>query len=143
VNHLLGGAMHAYTSNQMSYDLGRLRLNGIIERLEGTNTYQLTAEGQRVAILYTEIHDRLLRPLLAADTPSAPLELRQALHTIDRHVHGYIDDARLGNAAGKLKINRKGCWNTKERYAASGTSPGSGGPFGAALVTGGRLSYGS
>jgi len=45
VNHLLGGAMHAYTSNQMSYDLGRLRLNGIIERLEGTNTYQLTAEG--------------------------------------------------------------------------------------------------
>jgi len=107
--------MHAYTSNQMSYDLGRLRLNGIIERLEGTNTYQLTAEGQRVAIFYTEIHDRLLRPLLAADTPPAPLELRQALHTIDRHVHGYIDDARLGNAAGKLKINRKGCWNTKER----------------------------
>jgi len=35
--------------------------------------------------------------LLAA--PPAPLELRQALHTIDRHVRGYIDEARLGNAA--------------------------------------------
>jgi len=96
--------------------------------------------GQRVAIFYTKIHDRLLRPLLAADTPPAPLELRQALHTIDRHVHGYIDDARLGNAAGKLKTDVR-VWITKERYAASGTSPGSGGPFGAALVTGGRLSY--
>ena len=27
------------------------------------------------------------------------IELRHALAAIDRHVHGYIDDARLGNAA--------------------------------------------
>jgi len=99
VSRLLGGPIHAYTSNQMSYDLGRLRLNGLIARLEGTNTYQLTPEGQRIAIFYTKIHNRLLRPLLAADAPPAPLELRQALHTIDRHVRGYINEARLGNAA--------------------------------------------
>ena len=96
VNHLLGAA---YSTNQMSYDLGRLRLNGLIARLEGTNTYQLTSDGQRVAVFYTKIHDRLLRPLLAANAPPAPAELRRALHTIDRHVRGYIDDARLGNAA--------------------------------------------
>jgi hypothetical protein len=96
VSRLLG---IIYTPNQMSYDLGRLRLNGLIERLEGTNTYLPTAEGQRVAIFYTKTHNRLLRPLLTADAPPAPRELRQALHTIDRHVHGYIDDARLGNAA--------------------------------------------
>jgi len=96
VNHLLGAA---YSTNQMSYDLGRLRLNGLIERLEGTNIYRLTSDGQRVAVFYTKIHDRLLRPLLAANAPPAPAELRRALHTIDRHVHGYIDDARLGNAA--------------------------------------------
>ena len=30
-------------------DLGRLRLNGLIERVPDTNTYILTAEGQRVA----------------------------------------------------------------------------------------------
>ncbi len=35
VSALLGVA---YTANQMSYDLGRLRLNGLIERLEHTNT---------------------------------------------------------------------------------------------------------
>ena len=96
VSRLLGVI---YTPNQMSYDLGRLRLNGLIERIEGTNTYLPTPEGQRVAIFYTKVHDRLLRPLLAADSPPAPAELRTALHTIDRHVHGYIADARLGNAA--------------------------------------------
>jgi hypothetical protein len=96
VSRLLGAG---YTVNQMSYDLGRLRLNGIIERLEGTNTYRITAAGQRVAIFYTKLHNRLLRPLLAADQPPAPAELRAALRTIDRHLDGYIDDARLKGAA--------------------------------------------
>lgn len=96
VSRLLG---MAYTVNQMSYDLDRLRLNGIIERLEGTNTYHLSADGQRVAIFYTKIYNRLLRPLLAANSPPAPTDLRAALHTIDQHVHRYISDARLGKAA--------------------------------------------
>jgi hypothetical protein len=96
VSRLLGVI---YTPNQMSYDLGRLRLNRLIERVEGTNTYLPTAEGQRVAIFYTKVHHRLLRPLLAANAPPAHDELRQALHTIDRHVHSYIGEARLGNAA--------------------------------------------
>jgi hypothetical protein len=96
VNHLLGVA---YTVNQMSYDLARLRLNRLIERRPGCNTYDLTPEGQRVAIFYTKIHDRVLRPLIAADAPPAPVELRRALATVDRHVHSYLDQARLGNAA--------------------------------------------
>jgi hypothetical protein len=96
VSRLLGDG---YTPNQMSYDLGRLRLNGLIERIEGTNTYLPTADGQRVAIFYTKLHDRLLRPLLAADRPPAPVELRAALTTIDQHVHHYIDHARIKPAA--------------------------------------------
>jgi predicted MarR family transcription regulator len=96
VSHLLGVA---YTVNQMSYDLTRLRMNGLIRRRPGTNTYHLTPEGQRVAIFYTKVHDRLLGPLLAADQPPAPLELRRALATIDRHVVGYADSARLAKAA--------------------------------------------
>ena len=96
VSQLLGAA---YNTNQMSYDLARLRINGLIERREHTNTYDLTPGGQRVAVFYTKVHDRLLRPLLAADQPPAPPELRHALTTIDRHVHAYIDHARLGKAA--------------------------------------------
>jgi hypothetical protein len=96
VSRLLGAA---YTTNQMSYDLGRLRLNGVIERLEGTNTYRTTTEGQRVSIFYTKIYNRLLRPLLAANAPPAPPDLRHALRTIDQHVTDYLDDTGLRTAA--------------------------------------------
>jgi hypothetical protein len=67
-----------YSMNQMSYDLRRLRLKGLITRLPRSNTYVLTDEGQRTAIFYTKLHNRLLRPLLAAHDPPAPLPLRQA-----------------------------------------------------------------
>ena len=80
---------------QMSYDLARLRAKGLIERVDHTNTYRLTPDGQRVAIFYTKVHDRLLRPRLAAHAPPAPPELRAALHTIDRHVADYTRDAHL------------------------------------------------
>jgi hypothetical protein len=96
VSHLLGVA---YTVNQAGYDLARLRSNGLIRRRPATNTYDLTPDGQRVAVFYTKVHDRLLRPLIAADQPPAPIELRHALATIDRHVHAYTDHARLGTAA--------------------------------------------
>ncbi len=96
VSHLLGVT---YTVNQMSYDLARLRMKSLIHRRPGTNTYDLTPEGQRVAIFYTKLHDRLLRPLIAADQPPAPPELRRALATIDRHVKAYTDQARIGKAA--------------------------------------------
>jgi hypothetical protein len=84
-----------YSMNQMSYDLRRLRLKGLITRLPHTNTYVLTDEGQRVAIFYTKLHNRLLRPLLAAHDPPAPLPLRQALRAINHHVDDYICQARI------------------------------------------------
>jgi predicted MarR family transcription regulator len=96
VSHLLGVP---YTVNQMSYDLARLRSKGLIRRRPGTNTYDLTPEGQRVAVFYTKIHDRLLSPLIAADSPPAPPDLQRALATIDRHVRGYTARARIGKAA--------------------------------------------
>jgi predicted MarR family transcription regulator len=88
-----------YSSSQMSYDLRRLRLHGLIERQGRTNCYALTPEGQRVVVFYTKLHTRLLHPLLAADQPPAPLELRRALATISRVMDDYITNARLGIAA--------------------------------------------
>ena len=86
---LLGG--DTYTASQASYDLTRLRAKGLIERLPGRNVYHLTPAGQRFAVFYTKLHNRLLRPLMAADRPPAPLELRQALRTIDRHIDDYLN----------------------------------------------------
>ena len=84
-----------YSMGQMSYDLRRLRIKNLITRLPHSNTYVLTPDGQRVAIFYTKLHNRLLRPLLAADTPPAPLPVRQALRTLDHPVTDYIEQARL------------------------------------------------
>ena len=89
----------SYSTSQMTYDLRRLRLNGLINRIEHTHSYVLTPDGQRLAIFYTKLHNRLLRPLLAADQPQAPPTLRQALTTIDHHVNDYITRARLKTAA--------------------------------------------
>jgi hypothetical protein len=88
-----------YTPGQMTYDLRRLRLAGLIHRIEHTNRYVLTPDGIAMAVFYTKLCNRLLRPLLAARQPQAPPPLRDALHTIDQHVDDYISRARLGKAA--------------------------------------------
>jgi len=53
----------------------------------------------RDAQLRMQDHDRLLCPLIAANRRPANAELRDALRTIDRHAHGYITEAKLGNVA--------------------------------------------
>jgi hypothetical protein len=53
-----------YTSSQMSYDLRRLRLHGLITRTPATNSYTVTPEGIRVAVFYTKL-------LVAQRGPSA------------------------------------------------------------------------
>jgi hypothetical protein len=88
-----------YTAAQMTYDLRRLRRKRLIRRLPHSNSYVLTADGVRVAIFYTKVYGRLLRPLMAVDHPPAAPELRQALRIIDTHILHSIDRARLPRAA--------------------------------------------
>ena len=85
-----------YGATQMTYDLRRLRLHGLIERIPSTNTYALTPDGIRLAVFYTKLDRRLLHPLLAADHLPAPVEVRRALTTLDRAVNDYVKAARLG-----------------------------------------------
>ena len=46
------------SSGQMTYDLRRLRLHGLIERIPATYRYQVTAAGLRTAMFLTRVHDR-------------------------------------------------------------------------------------
>jgi hypothetical protein len=129
VRPLLG--VDDYTVNQMSYDLARLRRKGLIEPRPGINTYDLTPEGQRVAIFYTKVHDRLLGPLIAAVRPPAPAPLRRALATIETHIDRHIEHARLASPEGRLKTQDKR--QTIERPSkASATTFGPIGPNGQA-----------
>ena len=84
-----------YSASKMSYDLRRLRLHGLIQRLPRSNTYILTGEGIRVAVFYTKLQNRLLRPLLDADKPPARIEIRRALKTLESAIKEYVHNARL------------------------------------------------
>jgi hypothetical protein len=70
--HVAGLLGQPYSASKMSYDLRRLRLHGLIRRRPRSNTYVLTPEGIRVAVCYTKLQNRLLKPLLDADKPPAP-----------------------------------------------------------------------
>ena len=79
------------TSGQITYDLRRLRLHGLIERVPGTFRYQVTDTGLTTARYLTRVCDRLLRTGLAQLTdpdPPAPAALR----TADRAYQAAIDD---------------------------------------------------
>jgi hypothetical protein len=89
---------HEYSQSKMSYDLRRLRLHGLIARLPHSNTYILTPDGIRVAVFYSKLQNRLLRPLLDADKPPAKIEIRRALATLEHAVTDCIDNARLAPA---------------------------------------------
>jgi hypothetical protein len=65
---LLGEDPEQYSAGRMSYDLRRLRLHGLIRRIEKTHRYELTDQGLRVAMFFNRTYARLLRPGLAQAT---------------------------------------------------------------------------
>jgi predicted MarR family transcription regulator len=88
-----------YSMAQASYDLARLRRNGLITRRPHANTYDLTPDGLAFAIFYTKVHDRVLTPLFTVGQPQAPPQLRAALRTINQQIDQRISAARLPAAA--------------------------------------------
>ncbi|MDQ3765482.1 MAG: hypothetical protein M3460_29780 [Actinomycetota bacterium] len=67
-----------YRPGQMTYDLRRLRLTGLIRRLPHTNRYQLTPECIHIAVFYTKIYNQMLIPLTANQPQAPPLELKRS-----------------------------------------------------------------
>ncbi len=75
---------------RMTYDLRRLRLHGLIERIPRTHRYRVTDYGFRVALFFTRSYARLFRPGLAVlltSQPTAPNPLRQAFQRVDSEIH--------------------------------------------------------
>src|SRR6266850_4630833 len=95
VEALLG---RPYASAQMTYDLRRLRLKGLIHRIPKTHRYTATSYGLKVAFFYAKLYLRIFRPnwpaLLAEDDPF-PRALRAALDTLDREIQRLHDEAAI------------------------------------------------
>jgi hypothetical protein len=90
-----------YTSAQASYDLRRLRLKGFIERIEGTNTYRITAHGLRIAAFFTQLAARVVVPALtdlaalARPHPPAGRPLTAAWRAYERELDLLLRNTRL------------------------------------------------
>ncbi|HHH27995.1 MAG TPA: hypothetical protein ENK57_06580 [Polyangiaceae bacterium] len=69
---LLGLEPGELTQGKMAYDLTRLRLRGIIERIPKSHRHRLTPFGLRAALFMTRVYNHVLRPGLADLKPVAP-----------------------------------------------------------------------
>jgi len=78
--------------------LHRLRLHGLIRRVEGQHRYVLTDDGQRSRSSPPKLGERDLPALFAADQPNGPPQLRRARAVIGGCVDGYLADAGLAAA---------------------------------------------
>jgi hypothetical protein len=95
---LLGDHPENYGAGRMSYDLRRLRLHGLIERITKTHRYQLTAQGLKIAMFFSRTYTRLLRPGLAEITePLAPAgsALRSAFDRVYSAIELRCEDLKL------------------------------------------------
>jgi hypothetical protein len=91
----LEGVLDTYSSAQMTYDLRRLRLKGLIERIGNSHRYRLTDLGIRVVTFFTKLYHRLFAPGLAALHPDQafPSDLAQALDQVAKILHSWTDQA--------------------------------------------------
>jgi hypothetical protein len=81
---LLGLPPNSLTQGKMTYDLRRLRLHGLIERIPGTHRYHVNDFGFHAALTIHRAYARLLRPALAIATgPPTSTALARALHQVD------------------------------------------------------------
>ncbi|MBV9173152.1 MAG: hypothetical protein JOZ81_24060 [Chloroflexi bacterium] len=82
---LLGRPLEAYSRGAMTYDLRRLRVHGLIQRLPGTHRYMVTLDGWQVAGFYTTLYDHVLSPgwaVLAQPATHTPEPLARALRQL-------------------------------------------------------------
>jgi len=52
-----------YTLASLRYDLSKLRAKGLVERLNKSRRYRLTAEGYRICVVYLKLFEKLYAPL--------------------------------------------------------------------------------
>jgi len=95
---LSGRDSEAISQGAITYQLRRLRLHGLIERLPNSFRYRVSAFGFRAALFFTRLYNRLLRPGLATVLPglrAIDAPLKRAFDKIDTQVTAWIDQAQF------------------------------------------------
>ena len=84
---LLGVTAESWSTGRMSYDLRRLRVHGLIERIPRSRRYRVTDAGIRTALCYQRTYARVLRPALSAvfdDDPPRDSRLKRTVEAFDQ-----------------------------------------------------------
>jgi hypothetical protein len=95
---LLGLKPSQLTAGRITYDLRRLRLHGLIERIPKTHRYRITAKGLRTAIFYTRLYNRALRTGLAIISPAAihcERPIVKSIRAAEAAVNQWYDNEKL------------------------------------------------
>jgi DNA-binding HxlR family transcriptional regulator len=95
---LLGQPLERLTPGRMTYQLRRLRLHGLIERVPKTHRYCLTSFGFRVAVFCTRTYARILRPGLGLALPPTspyPRSLRRSFDKLEQDLASWVQQAKL------------------------------------------------
>jgi hypothetical protein len=95
---LLGIDPAIITRARMTYDLRRLRLHGLIERIPRSHRFRVTPDGLRIAIFFSRTWARLLRPGLSLIAPSAPENhspLRRAFQTLESEIARFAQHQKI------------------------------------------------
>ncbi len=83
-----------YSAGAMTYDLRRLRLHGLIERVPRSHRYRITATGARVAMFYARLYTRALRPVSSLQ-PVASVRAQRAFDRLDAALAQFLEEAKI------------------------------------------------
>jgi hypothetical protein len=95
---LLGLDPAHFSAGRMTYDLRRLRLHRLIQRIPKSHRYQVTPTGLRIALFFTRTYARLLRPKLSQIMPVGPppnSPLRSAFDRLQAEIDRCCVDQKL------------------------------------------------
>lgn len=95
---LLGKAPDDMTPGQMTYQLRRLRLHGLIRRIARTHRYEVTRRGLRIALFWTRTYNRILRPGLAQIIPEQAVDnsiLRRAFDHLEQLLDRWMEQKKV------------------------------------------------
>jgi hypothetical protein len=82
---------------RMSYDLRRLRLHGLIERIKGSHRYRLTPAGLKVALFYSRTYQHVIRPGLSLLHQPQGIEasgLARSYHAFETQILTFLEQKR-------------------------------------------------
>lgn len=95
---LEGAQPEQLTPGRMTYELRRLRLHGLIERIPKSHRYRVTVLGLRTALFFTRTYARLIRPglstLMSKDAPSR-CPLRSSFEALETAMDDWCQRAKF------------------------------------------------